>query len=140
MQQRPFLRAFVTPAALAALGLTAALLAVLQYSVRKFVPGSLEPGGLTLDNFAALLKPLYARVFLDTVWICLTTAIATLIISYPVAYALVRVRRAWIKSVILVIVVTPLFLGEVVRTYSWIILLGNNGFLNSMLLKLGVID
>ena len=34
---------------------------------------------------------------------------------------------------------TPLFLGEVVRTYSWIIVLGNNGFINSVLLKLGMI-
>ena len=35
---------------------------------------------------------------------------------------------------------TPLFLGEVVRTYSWIVVLGNNGFINSVLLKLGLID
>ena len=45
-----------------------------------------------------------------------------------------------IKSAILVIAVTPLFLGEVVRTYSWIVVLGNNGFINSVLLKLGLID
>ena len=36
--------------------------------------------------------------------------------------------------------VTPLFLGEVVRTYSWIVVLGNNGFVNSMLLKAGLIE
>ncbi|RBN23944.1 ABC transporter permease, partial [Klebsiella pneumoniae] len=36
--------------------------------------------------------------------------------------------------------ITPLFLGEVVRTYSWIIVLGNSGFLNSLLLALGVIS
>ena len=35
---------------------------------------------------------------------------------------------------------TPLFLGEVVRTYSWIIVLGNNGFINSVLLELGLIE
>ena len=138
MTSRPFLRIFVTPAALCALLLTAALLAILQYSVRAFVPGSLEPGGLTLDNFVALMKPLYARVFLETAWICLLTALATLFIGYPVAYALVHARRPLIKSLILVIVVTPLFLGEIVRTYSWIIVLGNNGFINSLLLKLGL--
>ena len=74
MQRPPFLRAFVLPAALCALGFVAAMAAVLQYSLRAYMPGSLEPGGLTLDNFAALLKPLYARVFLDTVWICFLTA------------------------------------------------------------------
>jgi len=45
------------------------------------------------------------------------------------AYALVRTQNAILKSTLLVIVVTPLFLGEVVRTYSWIIVLGNNGFI-----------
>src|ERR1700738_2171561 len=113
--------------------------AVLQFSLRAYVPGSLEPGGLTLANFADLLKPLYARVFLDTVWICFLTAISTLIVGYPLAYALVHANSAIAKSILLVIVVTPLFLGEVVRTYSWIIVLGNNGFINSVLLALRIV-
>jgi putative spermidine/putrescine transport system permease protein len=139
MTTQPFLKTFVTPAALCALAFLLALAAVLQYSLRAFVPGSMEAGGLTLANFAALLKPLYARVFLDTVWICLLTASCTLVVGYPLAYALVHVRNVALKSAILVITVTPLFLGEVVRTYSWIVVLGNNGFLNAVLLQLGLI-
>ena len=54
---RPFLRLFVSPAVLCALGFVAALAAVMQYSLRAYVPGSLEPGGFTLANFAALGKP-----------------------------------------------------------------------------------
>jgi len=136
---QPFLRSFVTPAALCAFGFIAAMAAVLQYSVLAFIPGELEPGGFTLDNFTTLLKPLYARVFLDTVWICFLTAFFALIVGYPLAYALVHVQGRIAKSFILTTVVTPLFLGEVVRTYSWIIVLGNNGFVNSLLLELGVI-
>jgi len=113
--------------------------AVLQYSVRTPIPGSLEPGGFTLANFAALMKPLYARVFADTVWICFLTAFFTLIVGYPLAYALVHVQNKLVKSFILIVVVTPLFLGEVVRTYAWIVVLGSNGFINSVLLKLGVV-
>jgi putative spermidine/putrescine transport system permease protein len=138
--QQPFLRVFVTPAALCAFGFAVAMIAVLQYSVRAYIPGSLEAGGFTLNNFVALLKPLYARVFLDTVWICFLTAFFPLIVGYPLAYALVFTPNVAIKSFVLVTVVTPLFLGEVVRTYSWIIVLGNNGFINSTLLKLGLID
>jgi putative spermidine/putrescine transport system permease protein len=130
----------VTPAVLCALGFAAALAAVMQYSLRAYVPGSLEAGGFTLDNFAALLRPLYARVFLETVWICFLTAFFTLLVGYPLAYALVHARHVALKSAILVIAVTPLFLGEVVRTYSWIVVLGNNGFLNAVLLRLGLID
>ena len=134
------MRLFVTPAVLCALGFAAALAAVIQYSLRAYVPGSLEAGGFTLDNFAALLRPLYARVFLETVWICFLTAFFTLLVGYPLAYALVHARHVALKSAILVITVTPLFLGEVVRTYSWIVVLGNNGFLNAVLLRLGLID
>ena len=139
MNPQPFLRPFTAPAVLCTVGLLAAMAAVLQFSFRAYVPGSLEPGGFTLSNFADLLKPLYARVFLDTVWICFLTATSTLIVGYPLAYALVRTQNAILKSTLLVIVVTPLFLGEVVRTYSWIIVLGNNGFINSVLMNLGIV-
>jgi putative spermidine/putrescine transport system permease protein len=136
---QPFLRSFTTPAVLCAFGFLAAMAAVLQFSLRAYVPGSLDPGGFTFANFIDLLKPLYARVFFDTVVICFLTAASTLIVGYPLAYALVRTQSAVIKSILLVIVVTPLFLGEVVRTYSWIIVLGNNGFINSILLNSGII-
>ena len=139
MNPQPFLRTFTAPAALCAVGFLLALAAVLQFSLRAYIPGSLDPGGFTLANFTDLLKPLYARVFFDTVVICFLTAVSTLIVGYPLAYALVRTQSAVIKSVLLVIVVTPLFLGEVVRTYSWIIVLGNNGFINSVLLNFGII-
>ena len=98
MNQRPFLRIFTVPAALCALGFAAAMAAVLQYSLRAYIPGSLDPGGFTLVNFLDLLKPLYARVFLDTVLICALTAIVTLLVGYPLAYALVHIERPWIKS------------------------------------------
>jgi putative spermidine/putrescine transport system permease protein len=120
--------------------LVVAMAAVLQFSFRAFIPGSLEPGGLTLANFTELLKPLYAWVFMDTVWICFLTAFSTLLVGYPLAYTLVNVQSRILKSILLIIVVTPLFLGEVVRTYSWIIVLGNNGFVNTVLLKFGLIE
>jgi putative spermidine/putrescine transport system permease protein len=130
----------VYPALICAGVQIAALGAVLNYSVRAHIPGSLHPAGLTLDNFAALAHPLYGSVFLDTAWICFLTALFTLLLGYPLAFALVRARNRLVKSAILIIAITPLFLGEIVRTYSWLIVLGNSGFINSVLLKLGVIS
>jgi putative spermidine/putrescine transport system permease protein len=52
----------------------------------------------------------------------------------------VHVRHPLLKSAILIIVIAPLFLGEVVRTYSWIIVFGNTGFINSILMALSLID
>ena len=135
------MRTFAAPAVLCAFGLLAAMAAVLQFSLRAYVPGSLDPGGFTLANFTDLLKPLYARVFLDTVLDMLSDR------SLDADRRLSRWPTRWfasqnaiVKSILLVIVVTPLFLGEVVRTYSWIIVLGNNGFINSVLLNLGIIQ
>lgn len=135
-----FVRWFLLPAVLTALGLTIAMLTVLQYSVRAYIPGSLEVGGFTLGNFQGMLKALYAEAFLNTVALSFKTALFGLLLSYPLAYALVRTQTPWLKSCILIIAITPLFLGEVVRTYSWIIVLGNSGFLNSLLLASGLID
>lgn len=141
MTRKPtFVLWFVLPSALTALGLAVALLTVLQYSVRAFIPGSLEVGGLTLGNFQDLFKGLYAQAFLNTVMLSVKTALFGLLLSYPLAYALVRTKATWLKSSILIIAITPLFLGEIVRTYSWIIVLGSSGFLNSLLLGMGLID
>lgn len=140
MGKRPFLAWFVTPGALAALGFLAAMGAVLQYAFRAHIPGSLEVGGFTLANFDGLLRPLYASVFLQTVQLCALTAFFSLLLGYPLAYALVHARNLAWKSVLLVVAVTPLFLGEVVRTYSWLTVLGNTGFVNGALRGLGLID
>lgn len=131
------LRLFTLPAWLCALGFAAAMLAVFQYAVRAHVPGSLTPGGLTLENFRLLARPLYLGVFADTLLLCAGTAVLSLLAGYPLAWALVRARRAWWRTTILIIVVTPLFLGEVVRTYGWIVVLGQGGFLNAALEWLG---
>ncbi|MGM4885056.1 ABC transporter permease [Tardiphaga sp. 20_F10_N6_6] len=140
MNTRPFLGWFVSPAGLVAVGLIAAMLAVFQYSVRAYIPGTLEVGGFTWANFEAMLRPLYALAFWNTVLICFETAVFTLLLAYPLAYALTRTNSSALRSFILIVSVTPLFLGEVVRTYSWMIVLGNNGFLNTLLLKLGLVD
>ena len=140
MNRRPFLPLFVTPAVLAAVAIVAAVAAIGQYSVRAYVPGSLDVGGFTLANFAELGRPIFRSAFFDTVVICLLTAAFTLLLGYPVAYALVRTRSVALKSFILVTSVTPLFLGEVVRTYSWVVVLGNTGFINSLLRQVGLIE
>ena len=85
--RRPFLDLFVTPAALVAAGIVAAMAAIGQ-------------------NMRLL----------------------------------VRTRSTMLKSFLLIASVTPLFLGEVVRTYSWVVVLGNTGFLNALLMRLGAVE
>jgi len=136
---RPFLLWFLLPSALAALLFLAALGEVLQYAFRIFTPGSLEVGGFTLENFARLLRPIYLSVLVDTLTISLLTALFTLVLSYPVAYAMVRARSDALRTLIVLLAITPLFTGEIVRTYAWILVLGSNGFINSLMKALGLV-
>ncbi|MCC5958333.1 MAG: ABC transporter permease [Rhodobacteraceae bacterium] len=140
MSKRPFLGWFASPSILIAFGLTASFLAIIQYSLRAHVPGSLDPGGFTFDNFTTLWHLAYGRAFMNSLLLCIWTAVFALLIGYPLAYAMIRARSGLLRSAILLISLTPLFMGEIVRTYSWMIVLGNRGFLNSVLLKLGLID
>jgi putative spermidine/putrescine transport system permease protein len=137
--KRPFFLTFLIPSVLTAGVFVAAIAFVLQYSLRTFIPGSLDVGPFTLDNFARIWRPIYLFVVGDTLLIALLTAFFTLVLSYPVAYALVRARRGAVRTVLVILALTPLFTGEIVRTYAWILVLGSDGFLNSLLKGLGLI-
>lgn len=139
MTKRPFFGWFVSPAGLIALGTAASFAAIVQYAFRAHVPGMLEPGGFTVENFTTLWKPVYAQAFLTTLMLCVWTAVFTLIAAYPLAYAMLRARSRALRGFILIVALTPMFLGEIVRTYSWMIVLGANGFVNATLMRLGLI-
>ncbi len=62
----------------------------------------------------------------------------TLVLAYPVAYSLCRASR-FAMAGILACVIVPYFTSVIVRTYSWMVLLGRNGVINRVLLDLGVI-
>lgn len=130
---------FTIPCVLVALAVVASLLGVFQYSFRQFIPGSLDVGGFTLDNFDRLGRPLYFWVIIDTFVISFWTAFFCLLLSYPVAYALVRTRQEWLRTLLVILAITPLFTGEIVRTYAWMLVLGTQGFVNSTLIALGLI-
>ncbi|WP_409373478.1 ABC transporter permease [Paraburkholderia caribensis] len=130
----------ISPAVIVAIGTCSALMTVLQFSLRTYVPGSLDVGGFTLDNFSGLMKSIYLSALGNTLCLSVETMVFSLLLAYPLAYALVRVRNRALKSVILIMSLTPLFLGEIVRTYSWTVVLGSNGFVNTVLRKLGLIE
>lgn len=139
-QQRPFLVPFLVPAVLVSVIFVAAMFNVLQYSFLEFVPGSLDVGGFTLENFTRINKPVYYWVLLDTFILSFATAFFSLVLSYPIAFALVRAERNWVRSTLVILAITPLFTGEIVRTYSWMLVLGTDGFINTILKNLGLID
>ena len=112
--------------ALAVLAVFAAALASLfRWSFLEFIPGSLKTGGFTLANVHAVLAPQYLGTIRDTVVLSALTTILTLVCAYPVAYALARTPSRHVRSTILVLTLAPFFTGAIVRTYAWVLVLGN---------------
>lgn len=141
LEQRPaFFPWFIGPAIVTAFALVASLAWLFQYSFREHLPGTMEVGGWTLENLQDLGKWLYLRIFLQSLLISAYTALFSLLLGFPLALALVRSRSPWLKATILIITIIPLFTGDIVRTYSWLVVLGRQGFVNGTLTGLGVID
>jgi putative spermidine/putrescine transport system permease protein len=74
-----------------------------------------------------------------TNWISLMVTLLVLLISYPLAYYLAN-NQGMRFTLVLFCIVVPYFTSIIVRTYSWMVLLGRNGIINQVLLYLGVIN
>jgi ABC-type spermidine/putrescine transport system permease subunit I len=96
-------------------------------------------GGLTLENYTKILSdPDYLRVLLTSLRIGFLVTVLDLVIGYPVAYLLARVSGAR-KQILLAVIVAPLLVSIVIRTFSWAILLRSGGPVNQFLMATGLI-
>jgi len=82
--------------------------------------------------------PFYLRVTVRTLGMAAAVTLTCLVLGFPYAYAFTRVRPAW-KTLLLLVVVSPILTGTVVRSYGWLVILGRRGLLNDLLLSAGVI-
>jgi len=81
----------------------------------------------------------YWHVVRTTLTLALLVTGLTLIVGYPVAQAITRIRRPGILVMIYVVLVSPILVSVVVRTYGWLLLLSKQGLLNFALLRLGIV-
>jgi putative spermidine/putrescine transport system permease protein len=96
----------------------------------------------TLGHYAKFLEvDLYMRVFWNTLRISLVTSAFAILLGYPVAIVMVRTRPAVARAIALV-VIAPLIVSVVVRSYGWQLILANSrtGIVNWVLLSLGVTE
>lgn len=83
--------------------------------------------------------PFYQKVTLRTLEMAAAVTLACLVLGFPFAYLFTRVGPVW-QSLLLVLVISPILTGTVVRSYGWLVILGRRGLLNDLLLRLGVIE
>ena len=86
-----------------------------------------------------LLSQAYLTALATTNWIALVVTAATLLIGYPIAYYLTNASGYGARIVVLSIVL-PYFTSIIVRTFSWMVLLGEHGLVNDILLASGLVS
>jgi len=93
---------------------------------------SVTDPSVSLDHYRRLFTvPLYARVMINTFQTSLIVTVACLLLAYPLAYVMARRNDAW-AIIFLIAVGLSFWTGFVVRTYSWLVILGNRGPIASL--------
>ena len=96
---------------------------------------------LSLEHYRVFFEePVYRKPFLRTLVYAFSLTLVTLLLVYPVAYFLARHVKRDNQLAFLLLLLIPFWVGEIVRTYAIMILLGNNGAVNLALKSLGLID
>lgn len=96
--------------------------------------------GLTLQHYEDLARtPVFLRVVVNTFRITALTTVAVVVFGYALAYWMATLRPR-LRSIVLALVVLPFWVSVLVRTYAWIVVLGNAGLVNRALQGAGLTD
>jgi putative spermidine/putrescine transport system permease protein len=116
------------------------LLLFIRFSFNQFVPGEFMKTAWTLENYIKFLSdPYYLKILFRTIAIAVASTVLALILAFPVAHFLARLRKRW-KSILIIIVVFPLLLGNVIRAMGWIAVFSQAGLMNQLLQRFGAIS
>ncbi|MEM6309601.1 MAG: ABC transporter permease subunit [Pseudomonadota bacterium] len=95
--------------------------------------------GLDFENFVFLTEDdLYWKAYLSSLQIATISTIMTLVIGYPIAYAMARAPSEW-RATLLMLIILPFWTSFLIRVYAWVGILSTEGFLNQFLIWLGVV-
>lgn len=101
---------------------------------------SLNAPDFSLVNYQAFLRqPANVRVLFQTIEVSMVATAICIIIGYPTAYMITAVSKR-LRTVLLIFVVIPYLTSLLVRTYAWIVILGDRGLINNLLLDLHLIS
>ncbi|GBQ23975.1 spermidine/putrescine ABC transporter permease [Acetobacter estunensis NRIC 0472] len=113
----------------------APLLAMIVISLRDSATGQIGIGNFT----RIFMEKSYESALLNSVALTATVTVASLLLAYPLAYSIVTVLSRRMQRVALTFAVLPFWTSYVVRSYAWLLVLAPTGFLNRLLLALGLI-
>lgn len=109
---------------------------ILLYSFTVGEEGGITNLRFTLDNFRRFLDPKYLDVLWISINLALKSTLITLILGYPLAMIIAK-EKPKKRNVMILLLVIPMWMNFLLRTYAWLTLLGKNGFINYIITKLG---
>jgi spermidine/putrescine transport system permease protein len=112
---------------------------LVAFSVLRLAGGSLTATVSFRAWHEIFTDPLYIRLIGRSMWLGAMTAVLTAVLGFPVALGIWRLPVVH-KGLALIVLLTPLYTGEIMRLYAWRLVLGAQGMLNSLLQWLGIID
>lgn len=92
-------------------------------------------GHFTLDYVANVSQ--YTNIFIRSIWLAAIATVICLIVAYPIAMILSETDASY-QGTVLMIVMLPMWMNFLLRTYAWMTILGNNGILNRIFMFFGI--
>jgi putative spermidine/putrescine transport system permease protein len=94
---------------------------------------------LSAANYAkAFTEPVYLTIMIRSLGAASIVTVVTLLLAFPYSYVMVRTPSSVLRKALLVALFLPFFIGQVVRAYGWLIILGNQGLVNEALGVIGL--
>ena len=95
----------------------------------------------SLTNYETLFNnQIHLKIFFKTIWSSVLVTTLTLLVSYPIAFYLAKIATPQKAALCLLLLIIPFWINEILRTFSWYIILAYKGPLNALLLGVGLID
>ncbi len=95
---------------------------------------------LNIENYLLLWQDnLYWRAYVNSLRIAALSTLLTLLVGYPIAYAMARAPSQW-RLVLLMLVILPFWTSFLIRVYAWMGILRREGYLNQFLQWAGLLD
>lgn len=90
----------------------------------------------TLTAYKQMFNPSFAKVVVRTLWISIVATVVSIFIAIPCGYAMAKSKH---QTFLLFLIIIPFWTNSLIRIYAWISILATEGFINTLLIKMGIL-
>lgn len=93
----------------------------------------------TLQNYVRLVNADYLKIYAQSIAIAILTTVICILVGYPFSYVIARTKSRK-KKILYMLVIIPFWTNSLIRIYGWRNFLGSSGWLNSVLMGIGLVN